>query len=199
MKLRTGDIELLMGSLKSGELGAEGALLNGHMDLTKIGLFGHSLGGAAAAQVCRERNDVGAVIVIDGTMIGDITGVGSDNTETVTGESFTKPLMLMYGSLFLDAEAKATAYLPNINAFDHVTDAAYSLCIKDSGHLNFTDLPRISPFLSGLLGVGTIDSLKCIKIVNEYTMAFFDKHLKGQPSSLLDGTTGYKEVEFQNR
>lgn len=199
LKLRTADIELVMDSLKSGELGTEGALLNSHMDLTKIGLFGHSLGGAAAAQVCRERYDVGAVIDIDGTMIGDITGVGSDNTETITGESFTKPLMLMYGALYHDPQAKATGYLPNINAFDNATGAAYSLCIKDSGHLNFTDLPRISPFLSKMLGVGTIDSIKCIKIVNAYTLAFFDKHLKGQPSSLLDGSTGYREVEFEKR
>lgn len=182
--------------MESGELGTEGALLNAHMDLTEIGLFGHSLGGAAAAQVCRERDDVDAAIDIDGTMIGDITGVGSDNTETITNESFTKPLMLMYGSLFHDPKAKVTGYLPNINAFNNASGAAYSLCIKDSGHLNFTDLPRISPFLAKMSGVGTIDPTKCIKIVNAYSLAFFDKHLKGQPSSLLDGTAGYKEVEF---
>lgn len=199
LKLRTADIELVIDSLESEELAGDGALLNGHMDLAKIGLFGHSLGGAAAAQVCRERNDVKAAIVMDGTMIGDTTGLSSDNRDILTNESFSKPLMLMYGSLYLEPEAKTTAYLPNINAFKHAADTAYSLCIKDSGHLNFTDLPRISPFLSKILGVGSIDSLECIKIVNAYSLAFFDKHLKGQPSPLLDGTTGYKEVEFDKR
>lgn len=199
LKLRTADIELVIDSLQSGELGKSGALLNGHLDLGKIGLFGHSLGGAAAAQVCRERNDIMATIVMDGTMIGDITGVSSNNTEIITDESFNKPLMLMYGSLFNEQEAKATSYLSNINAFNNATDAAYSLCIKDSGHLNFTDLPRISPFLSGILGVGTIDSLECIKIVNAYSLAFFDKHLKQQNSSLIDGAVVYKEAEFEKR
>lgn len=199
LKLRTADIELVIDSLESGDLGREGSLLNGHMDLNKIGLFGHSLGGAASAQVCRERSDVGAAIDIDGTMIGDITGVGPDHKETITTDSFNKPLMLMYGALFFESEAKATGYLPNIKAFNNATSAAYSLCIKGSGHLNFTDLPRISPFLSGMLGVGTIDSTKCINIVNAYSLAFFDKHLKGLPSPLLDGTDGYREVEFEKR
>ena len=199
LELRTADIELVIDSLKSGNLGAEGDLLNGHMDLTQIGLFGHSLGGAAAAQVCRERDDVKAAIVIDGTMIGDITGVRGDKTETITDKSFTKPLMLMYGSLFNEPAAKATSYLPNISAFNNARSAAYSLCIENSGHLNFTDLPRISPLLSRMLGVGTIDSLECIKIVNAYSLAFFDKHLKQQPSSLLDGAAVYKEAEFQKR
>jgi dienelactone hydrolase len=199
LKLRTDDINLVINSLKSGELGKSGEPLNGHMDLTKIGLFGHSLGGAASAEVSRDRDDVKAAIVIDGTMIGDITGLNSDNTETIEDESFNKPLMLMYNSSFQEQEAKATSYLPNINAFNNATDAAYSVCIKNSGHLNFTDLPRISPFLAGMLGVGTVDSLECIKIVNAYSMAFFDKHVKGQASSLLDGKAVRNEVEFDKR
>jgi dienelactone hydrolase len=199
LKLRTGDINFVIDSLKSGKLDAEGELLNGHIDMTKIGLFGHSLGGAAAAQVSRERDDVTAVIVIDGTMIGDIVGLNGDNTAKINNESFSKPLMLMYGSLFEKQEAKETSYLPNINAFNNATNAAYSVCIKNSGHLNFTDLPRISPFLAKKLGIGTIDSLECIKIVNDYCLAFFDKHVKGQTSFILDSTTVNDKVIFDKK
>ncbi|MDF2839807.1 MAG: platelet-activating factor acetylhydrolase, plasma/intracellular isoform [Clostridia bacterium] len=200
LDLRAADIELVIDSLASGNLGNEAKMLIGHMDLTKIGLFGHSLGGAAAAQVCRDREDIKAVVVLDGTMIGDIKGVKGDGTDIITDESFDKPLMLMYGSLFQSPEAKRTSYQSNIKAFENATDAAYSVCIKDSGHLNFTDLPRISPFLSGMLGVGTVDSLECIKTVNAYSLDFFDKHLKGQASSLLEGTTSsYSEVLFDKR
>lgn len=199
LKLRTDDVKFVLDSLESGKLGPNGEFLNGHMDLDRIGLFGHSLGGAASAQVARERDDVKAAIVIDGTMIGDITGMNSDQTDILTDESFNKPLMLMYGSLFFDPQAKATSYQSNIKAYDTATDAAYSLCIKDSGHLNFTDLPRISPFLSGMLGIGTADSYKCIKIVNDYSLAFFDRHLKGQASPLLDDATLYSEVVFEKR
>ena len=187
LNLRTADIEFVIDSLKTGDLGTQGELLKGHMDLGNIGLFGHSLGGAASAQVCRDRDDVKAAIVIDGTMLGDITGP-EGNKDSLTKEPFKKPLLLMYESLFLEPQAKESSYLPNINAYNNSKAEAYSVCIKDSGHLNFTDLPRISPLLSKMLGVGTVDSYQCIKLVNDYTLAFFDKQLKGQASGLLDGS-----------
>jgi len=199
LKLRTEDIEFVIDSLKAGELGAAGELLNGHMDLTKVGLFGHSLGGAASAQVSREREEVKAAMVLDGTMIGDITGISSNSKEIITSESFTKPLMQMYNATFLEPESKASSYLPNISAYENAAAAAYSLCIKDSGHLNFTDLPRISPFLSGMLGVGAVDSLECIKIVNAYSLAFFDRHIKGQSSPLLDDAADNGKLVFEKR
>ncbi|WP_017416421.1 alpha/beta hydrolase family protein [Clostridium tunisiense] len=199
LNLRTADIDLVINSLKAGNLGTSGEVLKGHMDLENIGLLGHSLGGAASAEVAREREDVKAAIVIDGTMIGDITGLNSENGEIITEEKFNKPLMLMYGSLFLDEKAKETSYLPNIKAYNNANSSAYSLCIKDSGHLNFTDLPRISPFLAKKLGVGNIDSFQCIKIVNDYTLAFFDKHIKGEGNSLLEGNKPSEQVEFSKR
>lgn len=199
LNLRTADIELLIDSLKAGEIGEAGKLLDGHMDLNNIGLFGHSLGGASSAQVARDRDEVKAAIVIDGTMIGDITSINNDNKEVITDESFTKPLMQMYGSLYQDEKAKETSYLPNISAFNNSETAAYSLCINNSGHLNFTDLPRISPFLSKKLGIGSVDVFECIKTVNDYTLAFFDKHIKGEASSLLDGTKTYEGVQFDMR
>lgn len=199
LKLRTGDIGFVIDSIKSGKLGEQGKILTGHTNLSKIGLFGHSLGGAAAAQVCREREDVQAALVIDGTMLGDITGVYGSSTDIVTDKSFTKPLMLMYGSLFLNPEAKTTSYLPNIKAYNNAKADSYSLCIKDSGHLNFTDLPRISPFLSKMLGVGPVDSLECIKTVNSYALAFFDRELKGQDSPLLKNNTDNKQVIFERK
>lgn len=196
LKLRTDDIGLVIDSLESGKLGTSGSVLNGHMDLNKIGLFGHSLGGAAAAQVCRAREDVSAAIVLDGTMIGDVTGISSDHKEIITGERFTKPLMLMYGSLFQNPYAQETSYRANINAFRNAANKAYALCIKDSGHLNFTDLARISPFLSKMLGIGSIDSMECIKLVNAYTLAFFDESLKGKSSSILNNISGKREVQY---
>lgn len=199
LDLRTADIEFVIDSLKTGKIEIAGGILNSHMDLNMIGLFGHSLGGASAAQVLRERDEVKAAIVIDGTMIGDIIGLNSDNSVIITDHNFNKPIMLMYNSSFKEQEAREASYLPNINAFDNSMDVAYSLYIENSGHLNFTDLPRISPFLSEKLGIGTIDSLKCIEIVNDYTLAFFNKHIKGQPSELLDGASIYNEAEFKKR
>ena len=47
--------------------------------------------------------------------------------------------------------------------------------------------------------IGPIDGYRMVKIINDYTLAFFDKHLKGEMSPLLDGPSpDYPDVEFQS-
>ncbi len=41
-------------------------------DTEKIGLIGHSLGGATSVTVGRERDDIDAIAVLDGTMLGEV-------------------------------------------------------------------------------------------------------------------------------
>ena len=44
------------------------------LDSDKIGLMGHSMGGATSVEVAKRRDDIDAVIDIDGTMLGSIIG-----------------------------------------------------------------------------------------------------------------------------
>jgi dienelactone hydrolase len=48
-------------------------VLRGHLDLERVGAFGHSLGGAAAAQAAHVDNRIDAAINMDGSMFGSIT------------------------------------------------------------------------------------------------------------------------------
>ena len=51
----------------------------------------------------------------------------------------------------------------------------------------FGSLPLLTP-LAGWLGVtGPIDADRAHRIVNDSSLAFFDRHLKGQGAALLDG------------
>ena len=44
-------------------------------DTSRIGLMGHSMGGATSVQLGRERDDIAAVVDLDGTMLGEYLGV----------------------------------------------------------------------------------------------------------------------------
>jgi hypothetical protein len=57
-----------------------------------------------------------------------------------------------------------------------------------AGHLNFTDLPLFSPILAGILGVGSVDEVKCIEQMNDVVVSFFDCYLKAE------GTLEIKEA-----
>jgi hypothetical protein len=65
--------------------------------------------------------------------------------------------------------------------------------------LNFADVTLYSPVLKFIKAFGPIDGYRMVKIINDYTLAFFDKHLKGETSPLLDGPSpDYPDVEFQS-
>jgi hypothetical protein len=50
----------------------------------------------------------------------------------------------------------------------------------------------------GLSGPAGVD--RAHRIINAYTVAFFNRHLKGRPAPLLDGpATQYPEVRIETR
>jgi dienelactone hydrolase len=51
--------------------------LRGRLDLERVGTFGHSLGGAAAAQAAHDDDRIDAAINMDGAMFGSVTTEGS--------------------------------------------------------------------------------------------------------------------------
>ena len=53
-------------------------------DTDKIGLMGHSLGGASSVTLARQRTDIDAVVDLDGTMLGEI--VGAENGKNIYNE-----------------------------------------------------------------------------------------------------------------
>jgi hypothetical protein len=64
----------------------------------------------------------------------------------------------------------------------------YRMVIQGTTHRNFSDSPFFSP-LKSLTGAGAIPTKRCAQIVNQYTLAFFDKNLRGQPEPLLEGAS----------
>ena len=78
-----------------------------------------------------------------------------------------------------------------------VQNEAYGISIRGTTHYNFTDLLFYSPVLKFSDAFGSIDRNRMVKILNEYTVAFFDRHLKSEISPLLESSSpDYPEVEF---
>ncbi|RKM62054.1 hypothetical protein D6855_01140 [Butyrivibrio sp. CB08] len=148
-------------------------------DYEKIGLMGHSLGGATAVTVGR-RADISAVIDLDGTMLGEEKGV-QDGVVLINEDPYPNPILAIENEEHHDQEMAAIensyAYANNVVMKNAL--CGYETYFKDAGHMNFTDLPLIAPPLADMLGTGPVDAGECIDTMNGIILNFFDCYLKG--------------------
>lgn len=176
LQIRLGDMNLVLNDIldKADQTNSDGVY---HLINTdKIGLFGHSLGGATAAELGRERKDIDAAIVIDGTMLGEEVGLKNDSV-ILNNTPYPIPLLNIYNESHFEDATKYAATYDNMVATANAADAKQTV-IKGAGHLNFTDLPLFSPFLAGLLGTGEVDSRYCIETMNQIVLNYFNYYLK---------------------
>lgn len=149
------------------------------MDLEKIGFMGHSLGGATAVSLGRTRDDIDAVVDLDGTMLSEVLGVDGDQ-DIINQKTYPVPLLSFDNQGHYDDRVRcAQEGIPYANnVVLENAEEGFSTYIAQSGHMNFTDLPMFSPALGSMLGVGEVDAQNCITKVNEIVLRFFDCYLK---------------------
>lgn len=201
MGMRDADINLVLDSVEegaaSGQLGdswhtageadASAVLAAlGSTDTQKIGLMGHSIGGAVAMDMARQRDDVDAVIDLDGTMLGEERL--EDGHYVYNSEPFPAPLLVLnneeHGKAYAEGNSDGSEYV-NQYVVEHAVDAR-TMTFPGTAHMDFTDLPLISPFFASMAGKGSVDSREFLPQLNGIVMQFYDYYLKGtgDPSSL---------------
>lgn len=184
LRIWTADTRFVLDELERMNRGERQNPFTGRLDMERVGIFGMSLGGATAGQVCAIDSRCKAGINIDGLQRGDLL----DNPPT-------QPFMFMSSEFYFDSNRGV-----NAPVYDRVRNNAYEIMVKGSAHLNFTDFYLISPLLKWAGAVGSIDGERMQQIVNAYTLAFFNKHLKGENAPLLNAPSpDYPEVRFRSR
>ena len=181
MELRTADINFVLDTILQKAQEDEGFF--SFIDVEKIGLFGHSMGGATVVQVGRDRDDIDAVIDLEGMMAGEYVGFDDEKGYEIYNETpYPVPLLDINSKAVRDQIAKQEDEIPGweyVNDYVGKNALNYKTVIfYGAGHLNFTDLPMVSPVLAKLLGVGEVDAKECITNVNGAIGTFFDYYLK---------------------
>lgn len=155
------------------------SILHDGMDLSLIGAFGHSFGGSTSEEVALTDSRIDVGISFD-----------SPHGARATTLNMTKPYMLMFSSSYGNLEMNDPVY-------QNSTSTCYGLFVNGTRHHNFADENIWSPMLRNFGLLGSIDGYRMLRILNDYTLTFFDEHLKGIESILLDGPSIiYPEVRF---
>ena len=167
------------------------------LNVQKVAMFGHSLGGAATAAAMLNDSRIAGGIAMDGTLYGPVVQEGLD-----------RPFMLMAhtnhtrvaGNGTGDADSSWFDFWANLRGFK------LDIILANSLHYTFSDLPIVLETLGIVpnatiaqnLHVTDLNGSRALKIVTTYVTAFFDMVLKYKPSPLLQGpVAAFPEVTFE--
>jgi hypothetical protein len=158
--------------------------------MSRIGMFGWSLGGAAVAISMQLDHRIAAGADLDGQFFG-----------AAAGEKQRRPFLLFSsGRHNRDDDPSWRTF------WSHLTGYRIDIQLKGSAHLSFSDNEALVPQVAAALGLdpsqfqrqlGTIDPDRAIYIERVYLAAFLDQELRNQHSTLLNGPTSqYPEISF---
>ena len=181
IKLWKGDVSFVLD--QEEKLNQSNGRFAGRIDTTRIGMFGHSYGGATAAQMLAEDSRIKAAIDMDGTLYGAAyseSGIG-------------KPFLLM--SAEMSEDSKEDSDEEEARNKRALAGGGMSMVIPHTDHTSFSDFHLISP----LLRSPGEDPHYVHRIINEFSLAFFDLYVKqtGDSSAMDRLAANYPEVKFK--
>ena len=179
-----GDISFALDVL-TRENGNAQSVLRGRLDLARVGVFGHSLGGIAAVRAARTDRRLRAIVSLDGA------GLGSPVSPPVV--PVANDLPLDQPVLMISASIGVRDYATTLRG---ATRAAH-IRLLGAAHPFPTDF-GVLPLPRRAANAGaTIEATRALAVTKVYTLAFFDQHLRGVMSELLAGpSASYPEIVF---
>ena len=162
------------------------------LDLSRVGLFGHSFGGATALAVCEQDARCRAGADLDGTPRAD-----------TPGQAVPRPFLFMSEAYPQGCANDANCRLL-LQAYRQAGGPAYFVTIAGTKHFNYSDLGlqfnALGRFVLRRMGVlGAIAPERGLTIANAYLVAFFDRYVKGVDSPLPPAAGSFPEVQFSSR
>jgi len=187
LTVRIADTQYVLNTLARLDRRSGRGAFSGMFDLDRIGMFGHSLGGAAAAATMLIDRRIRGGLDMDGFLFGKVAKWG-----------LKRPFMLF-------AADPGFRRQPNLAQFwNHLTGPRYAVDFAGTAHFAFSDLVFLVPQLAGTDRadalaqlqplVGTIDPAVAYAAQRAYLQAFFDHVLKGKGTRMTPGMNSFPGV-----
>ncbi|MFJ5711536.1 alpha/beta hydrolase family protein [Streptomyces sp. NPDC093105] len=152
------------------------------IDASRIGMAGHSVGGASAVPAMAADRRIDAGVNMDGTFWDTLPADGLGG----------RPFLL----LGADAHHRPSSGDASWDTtWKGLSGDKYWLTVDRADHLGFSDAPVLLRHLG--LPYGDLAAERAVAVTRAYVAAFFDEHLRDREQPLLDGPDpAHPEVHF---
>jgi dienelactone hydrolase len=165
----------------------------GKFDTQKVGIAGHSLGGATAAQFCHDDPRCTAGIDIDGMPFGNVIQDG-----------LHQPFFFLMSDHSKESGSEPQTVERNIESiYDHVPEGKrWGMTIAGANHFTFSDQmftksPILMFFLRRAGVMGSLENRRGLAITSACVHTFFDVYLKGAPADEMNSLPAlYPELKM---
>ena len=155
----------------------------GALDFDHVAYVGHSMGGAAAFEACRQDARCAAAVDLDGTLWTDVRHTG-----------LTAPSLVLRH----DQSGECDGFCEAADADFATVEAAgnsQQFSVAGSQHMDFSDLGLLRGPGDTLLPVGPIDAERMTLITRDLVRSFLDEHVGGAPAgALAEAVARYPEL-----
>ena len=150
--------------------------LQNSIDFTRVGISGHSFGGATAVLTAMNDSRIRAVVALDGWFVP--FALSDDATR------LDVPFLYMGQEQWKSWDEKRHRHYLDL-LIDQTGEDAYLWTVKKSRHYDYADIPLFSPIAPFIGLTGFPDGREMVRIVNETTLYFFDNYVKSVPPGLF--------------
>jgi dienelactone hydrolase len=165
----------------------------GKFDMQKVGIAGHSLGGATAAQFCHDDPRCTAGIDIDGMPFGNVIQDG-----------LHQPFFFLMSDHSKESGSEPQTVERNIESiYDHVPEGKrWGMTISGANHFTFSDQmftksPILMFFLRRAGVMGSLEKRRGLAITGACVHTFLDVYLKGAPADEMNSLPAlYPELKM---
>jgi predicted dienelactone hydrolase len=177
----TADTAFVLDQLERLNASDASGKFTGRLDMTRVGIFGHSFGGATAAQFCSQDSRCKAGIDVDGSLHGSVIQAG-----------IHKPFMFLLSDHSHESDPESGRIRAEIQSvYDRLpAEGRLFVTIRGANHFTFNDDGALlkSRMVRGLLhlfGKLRIDGRRQVAITAYCLHSFFDAYLKEASASPL--------------
>ena len=161
------DLIFVINWLSRLNLGHITSELSQNLNLGNISVGGHSFGGATATFAAFQDKRIKSCFVLDSWT--------SPLPDFVVDSGLKVPFLFVGRPNWNDSGYPKN-YLKLDGLLKNSTENKYRLFIKNTLHLDYTDIPLMSPIVNLFMDVGTLRPKKSLPLINDLVLNFLDEN-----------------------